>query len=62
MTEKFVRCGPDVERQGPDFNTPQMVVDSMKQYMRGSLDALAVGAEMDREFRGSKLDIEQMEF
>ncbi|HEV7684242.1 MAG TPA: catalase family protein [Pyrinomonadaceae bacterium] len=44
MTEKFVRYGPGVEQDEPDFEqTLQTVLDSMKQHMRGSLESEGIG-------------------
>jgi hypothetical protein len=44
MTQKFVRYSPDVEQKEPDFDrTLQMVLDNMKQHMRGSLQAEGIG-------------------
>ena len=36
MTQKFVRYGPEVEQEEPDFEkTLQTVLDDMKQHIRG---------------------------
>jgi len=44
MTRKFVRYSPDVEQEEPDFDkTLQMVLDDMKQHMRGSLKTEGIG-------------------
>jgi hypothetical protein len=44
MTQKFVRYSPDIEHIEPDFErTLQMVLDGMKQHMRGSLKAEGIG-------------------
>jgi hypothetical protein len=44
MTQKFVRYSPDVERIEPDFDkTLQVVLEDMKEHMRGSLKAEGIG-------------------
>ena len=44
MTQAFVRYSPDVEQNEPDFErTLQMVLDDMKQHMRGSLKTEGIG-------------------
>src|SRR5262245_12209830 len=44
MTQKFVLYSPDVERVEPDFDRSlQLVLDDMKQHMRGSLKTEGIG-------------------
>ena len=44
MTQTFVRYGPDVEQNEPDFEqTLQQVLDDMKEHMRGSLKTEGIG-------------------
>ena len=44
MTQNFVRYSPNVEQPEPDFEqTLQLVLDDMKQHMRGSLKTEGIG-------------------
>ena len=44
MTQQFVRYGPEVEQEEPDFEqTLQAVLDDMKQHMRGSVKTEGIG-------------------
>lgn len=44
MTQQFVRYGPEVEQEEPDFDkTLQTVLEDMKQHMRGSIKTEGIG-------------------
>jgi hypothetical protein len=44
MTQTFVRYSPDVEHMEPDFEkTLRLILDDMKQHMRGSLKTEGIG-------------------
>ena len=44
MTQRFVRYGPEVEQEEPDFEqTLQQVLDDMKQHMSGSVKIEGIG-------------------
>lgn len=46
MTENFLRCSPDVERDDDFERNLQTLLDQMKQHMRGSLKAQRIGLVM----------------
>ncbi len=62
MTQEFVRYGPGVEREEPDFEqTLQTVLDGMKRHMQGSIQSEGIG-RMVRDAHAKGYGLARAEF